>query len=100
MNPISGVAAPPLPADLRSPTPATAGGGAGGFLGSLKDAIQQVQQMQTSGHAQVEGVLNGSGGDLNNAMIAVEKADLAFQFMMQVRNKIVQAYQEVAQMSF
>lgn len=103
MNPIGNVTPPPLPADLRSPNPAGGNGNgksAGGFLGNLKDAIQQVQQMQTSAHGQVEGVLNGSGGDLNNAMIAVEKADLAFQFMMQVRNKIVQAYQDVSQMSF
>jgi flagellar hook-basal body complex protein FliE len=102
MNPIANVTPPPLPADLRSSGSANAGNGKGegGFLGNLKDAIQQVQQMQTSAHSQVEGVLNGSGGDLNTAMIAVEKADLAFQFMMQVRNKIVQAYQDVSQMSF
>lgn len=100
MNPIPAVPPPALPPDLQ---PARRGGGKppeGGFLGSLKGAIQQVQQMQASAHTEVEGVLNGNGGDLNHAMIAVEKADLAFQFMMQVRNKIVQAYQEVAQMSF
>lgn len=100
MNPIAAVTPPVLPPDLQ---PSRLGGGGqqeGGFLGSLKGAIQQVQQMQTSAKTEVEGVLNGNGGDLNQAMIAVEKADLAFQFMMQVRNKIVQAYQEVAQMSF
>lgn len=37
---------------------------------------------------------------LHSAMIAVEKADLSFQLMMQVRNKIVSAYQEISRMQF
>ncbi|MGH9490715.1 MAG: flagellar hook-basal body complex protein FliE [Terriglobales bacterium] len=100
MIPVPAVTPPPLPADLQPSRLAGGGKNDGSFLGGLKDAIQQVQQMQTQAKGQVEGVLNGNGGDLNSAMIAVEKADLAFQFMMQVRNKIVQAYQDVAQMSF
>jgi flagellar hook-basal body complex protein FliE len=44
--------------------------------------------------------LQGNGADLHSAMIAVEKADLSFQLMMQVRNKIVQAYQQISQMNF
>jgi flagellar hook-basal body complex protein FliE len=45
-------------------------------------------------------VLQGNGQDLHSAMIAVEKADLSFQLMMQARNKIVQAYQTISQMQF
>ncbi len=45
-------------------------------------------------------MLDGSGGDVHSAMIAVEKAGLAFEMMVQVRNKIVQAYQTVSQMNF
>jgi len=37
---------------------------------------------------------------VQNVMIAVEKADVAFQMMMQVRNKIVNAYEEVSKMQF
>jgi len=37
---------------------------------------------------------------LHSALIAVEKADLSFQLMMQVRNKIVQAYQQISSMQF
>jgi len=44
--------------------------------------------------------LSGEGGDVHTAMIAVEKADLSFQLMMQVRNKVVQAYQEISRMQF
>jgi len=49
---------------------------------------------------QVAQLLNGKGADVHSAMIAVEKADLSFQLMMQVRNKIVQAYQQISNMQF
>ena len=50
--------------------------------------------------AVVAGVLTGTGTDVHSALIAVEKADLSFQLMMQVRNKIVSAYQEISRMQF
>jgi flagellar hook-basal body complex protein FliE len=45
-------------------------------------------------------LLKGVGGDVSTVMIAVEKADAAFQMMMQVRNKIVSAYQDIEKMQF
>ena len=38
--------------------------------------------------------------DIGGAMVSVEKADVAFQLMMQVRNKVVSAYQEMEKMQF
>ncbi len=63
------------------------------FLETLETAMDQVQQLQSQADARVESLLKGNGTDVHSAMIAVEKADLSFQLMMQVRNKIVQAYQ-------
>jgi flagellar hook-basal body complex protein FliE len=48
----------------------------------------------------VNNLLAGGGGDMNSVMIAVEKADVSFQLMMQVRNKIVNAYQDISKMQF
>jgi flagellar hook-basal body complex protein FliE len=45
-------------------------------------------------------MLGGHTADVHDAMIAVQKADLSFQLMMQVRNKVVAAYQEVERMQF
>jgi flagellar hook-basal body complex protein FliE len=45
-------------------------------------------------------LLQGDRQDVHNVMISVEKADVAFQLMMQVRNKIVSAYQEISRMQF
>jgi flagellar hook-basal body complex protein FliE len=66
----------------------------------LKNAVQGVNQMNDSASTQVNNLLQGGGGDVNSVMIAVEKADVAFQLMMQVRNKIVSAYQDIEKMQF
>jgi flagellar hook-basal body complex protein FliE len=62
--------------------------------------MDQVESAQGDAATQVAQLLNGQGADVHSAMIAVEKADLSFQLMMQVRNKIVQAYQTMSNMQF
>jgi flagellar hook-basal body complex protein FliE len=71
-----------------------------GFSETLRGAMDQVQQLQGVADNKVAGLLDGSGMDVHSAMIAVEQADLSFQLMMQVRNKIVAAYQEISRMQF
>jgi len=66
----------------------------------LKNAVQGVNQLNQSATAQVNILVQGGSGDVNSVMIAVEKADVSFQLMMQVRNKIVSAYQEIEKMQF
>jgi|SRR5271170_7484125 len=87
-----------MPADMgAAPTAATEGGK---FLETLQQSIDQAEGAQGDAASQVAQLLNGQGADLHSAMIAVEKADLSFQLMMQVRNKIVQAYQQISNMQF
>jgi flagellar hook-basal body complex protein FliE len=71
-----------------------------GFLEMLNGTMAQVESMHAEASTQVEALLQGNGQDLHGALIAVEKADIAFQLMMQVRNKIVNAYQEISRMQF
>jgi flagellar hook-basal body complex protein FliE len=86
------------------PSTATPSSGAAdkqnGFGSSLVDAIDQVEQVHTDAQSQVKQLLHGDRQDVHNVMIAVEKADVSFQLMMQVRNKIVNAYQEVSKLQF
>lgn len=70
------------------------------FLSTLNKAMDQVGQLQSEADGKVAQLLNGNGQDVHSAMIAVEKASLAFAMMVQVRNKIVQAYQQVSGMQF
>ena len=78
----------------------TAGADSGEFLKTLQDAMQQVGELQGEADSRVGQLLTGNGQDVHAAMIAVEKASLAFEMMVQVRNKIVQAYTQVSGMQF
>lgn len=70
------------------------------FMNTLNNAMDQVGQLQSEADGKVAQLLSGNGQDVHSAMIAVEKASLAFAMMVQVRNKIVQAYQQVSGLQF
>ena len=83
---------------LTMPTgPKVGGDQAGGasFKDVLVDSIQQVNSMQLQADQAVETMF--SGGDVNPAEVltAVQKADLAFRLTMQMRNKLMDVYQEI-----
>ena len=86
-------------ADVRTGADRGDSGGAH-FLDTLRSAVDQVGQLQSEADAQVASMLNGNGQDVHAAMIAVEKANLTFELMVQVRNKIISAYQEVSRIPF
>jgi flagellar hook-basal body complex protein FliE len=71
-----------------------------GFGGVLKNALQQVNELNGGATQQMSTLLQGGNADMSSVMVAVEKADVAFQLMMQVRNKIVSAYQDIEKMQF
>lgn len=92
-----------MPNTVMPNIPALDSGGDGGsfsFSDVLKNAVQSVDQVNDSASAQVNNLLQGNGGDVNGVMLAVEKADVSFQLMMAVRNKIVNAYQDIEKMQF
>ncbi len=74
--------------------------GAAPFGGLFRDAVGQVNALQDQAHAAVEGLMTGSGVDVHQAMIATQKAEMAFELALSVRNKAVQAYQQVMGMQF
>jgi len=97
ISPIPNVPAPDLSSLQNSRGPAS---GEDSFSSVLSNAVHSVDQLHTSAASQVSNLLHGGGADLNEVMVAVEKADVAFQLMMQVRNKIVNAYQDIEKMQF
>lgn len=96
-NAISSIRILPVEVDPPRANPA---GEESGFLKTLQTAMDQVQDAKGDAQSKVAELLNGNGMDVHSAMIAVEKADLSFQLMMQVRNKIVAAYQEISRLQF
>ncbi len=61
----------------------------------LENAIQQVSDAQQEAGTQAKQLMTGNAHDIHSTMVAIQKADVSFQMMMQVRNKIVSAYQEI-----
>jgi|688.fasta_scaffold1717687_1 flagellar hook-basal body complex protein FliE len=62
----------------------------------LKDVMKEVDTLQDRADKQINGLVTGQGNvTTHDAMIALEKADVAFQLMNQIRAKIVRAYEEV-----
>ena len=78
-----------------SAAPAAGPKSAGSSFGSaLEDAIKQVNGLEINSQKEMDKFLT-EDTDLHSVMMALEKADVSFQMMMQVRNKIVAAYQEI-----
>lgn len=71
------------------------------FTDIFQSAVSDVDSLQNTADEQVGNLLHGTGNaDMGTTMVSVEKADVAFQLMMQVRNKVVSAYQEMEKMQF
>jgi flagellar hook-basal body complex protein FliE len=81
-------------------SPLSGSAGDSEFMGTLSNAMEQVGELQSAADEKVSQLLSGNGQDVHSAMIAVEKASLAFEMMVSVRNKIVQAYQQVSGIPF
>lgn len=69
--------------------------GAGKFFSEL---VSKVNDMQVQSDKAIQGLASGENKNLHEVMIAVEKSSISFQFMTQVRNKALEAYQEVMRM--
>jgi|SRR5690348_11010624 len=68
------------------------------FHDILQGAIDQVERSSSNAQQSVQNFLSGEGDDLHSTALAVQRADLEFSLLMQVRNKVVSAYQEVMRM--
>jgi flagellar hook-basal body complex protein FliE len=85
---------------VNSLAPAGAAQAAEPFGDALRNAVGGIDGLQQQATSAVEGLLQGSGVDVHEAMIATQKADMAFELALAVRNKAVAAYQQVMGMQF
>jgi flagellar hook-basal body complex protein FliE len=93
-SPILPVSSPALVEPLQ-----VAGGAGGGDFGQVfSSAIRSVEGAGQQAQASVERFLTGEGEDLHNTVLAVTKAEMAFDMFLQTRNKVVSAYQEIMRM--
>jgi flagellar hook-basal body complex protein FliE len=81
----------PMPAIGRH----AGGGSAKPFGDLLRDAVDQVNRLQAHADQLAEQLASGEVQDVHQVMVAMERASLALQLTVQVRNKVIEAYQEM-----
>lgn len=68
------------------------------FTQTLREQLEQVNRVQTDAERQVESLLTGESQDITGVFTAARKAQVAFSLLMEIRNKLVDAYVELRQM--
>jgi flagellar hook-basal body complex protein FliE len=97
---MAGIAPISLPVLAPSaPSALSTRGGGEGFGDTLTKAVSAVNDMQLQARDAAVAMASGSGGDSAQALVTIEKANVSFQFALQIRNKLLEAYQEVMRMS-
>ena len=86
-----------LSSDIPLPTVAP-GQSTGGFESLLGNFVSDVAQKQAAATDAVTGLLSGKNVSLHQAMISMEEANVSFQMMVEVRNKLLDSYQELMRM--
>ncbi|MCD6290458.1 MAG: flagellar hook-basal body complex protein FliE [Anaerolineae bacterium] len=72
--------------------------GGASFADLARDALEQLNQLQQEADNAAVSLVAGEPVDVHDVMIALQKADLGFQIAIQVRNKLIEAYQEIMRM--
>lgn len=92
---IDGLSSAPLTLREPAPQPAAASDPIGSFSDVLRDAVAEVNRLQQAGDEQARLLATGKAEDLHQVMLSLEEARMAVQLLVQARNKVLEAYQEV-----
>ncbi len=97
---LPGITSIPTVAPITAPSIPSGGDTAGGeaFHAAFTDAVNKVESFQNNAQASVERFLSGEGEELHQVALASKQAELSFDLFLQVRNKVVAAYEEVMRM--
>jgi flagellar hook-basal body complex protein FliE len=98
MRAVEGIPALPPIQELRESSGSARAPGRGGFAEMLHEAIDAVDRLQHDSAAAQAAYARGEPVDLHDVLIRIEEAELAFKTMMEIRNKLVEAYREVMRM--
>lgn len=83
---------------VPNPSAPTTEAGGKSFADTLKDAVQSVNTQQKEADRKMQELATGKSKDIADVMITAEKADISLKLMTSVRNKIIEAYQEIMKM--
>lgn len=83
---------------LRTATSANNSSDGSSFAGVVKDALGSLEQSQAGAEKEIAKAVTGDSTDLHRTIVSLQSADLNFQLGLQVRNKLVGAYEEIMKM--
>lgn len=86
------------PQAAEVPGAGPAGAGEKSFTQMLGESLDKVNEMQVQGDRASAELAAGRNKNIHETMLLLEKADMSFRLMMQVRNKLIDAYKEVMRM--
>ena len=82
---------------ISATTPGASAGAGSRFTQALQRMLDSTEQSSAEANEKVGAMLDGSG-DVHDAMIALQRAEMTLQLTVQVRNKLLQAYQDIMRM--
>ena len=83
---------------LQMPSAQTAAPAGPGFESALQAAVGQVENSRAVANQAIQKFISGEDQELHSTILATQNAELQFEMLMQVRNKVVSAYEEVMRM--
>jgi len=79
----------------KNPKKQTAESNSANFVDTMKSFLKEANTLQTNAADQVESLISGETTDVHDVMIAMEKASVSFEMVMEIRNRMLEAYQEI-----
>ncbi|MCE9536023.1 MAG: flagellar hook-basal body complex protein FliE [Nitrospirae bacterium] len=99
MDQIKPIAIPtPSFGELGTASQGSGGTPATGFMDTLQHAISKANDIQLQASQATDALMTGQSQNVHGTMVALQEADISFQLMMQIRNKLVSAYEEIQRM--
>lgn len=99
INSVSMMTTPMVNEAIKVSVPVTSSEAQQTFANTLKDALANVNAQQIQSDTMTEKLINGGDVELHEVMIASQKASITLNATMEVRNKVIEAYQEIMRMS-
>lgn len=84
---------------LRARVEEKRGGGGPNFSKALTGMLKEVSDLQREAEESITDLVTGKEEDLHSVILAMNRADLSFRYMLEIRNRLVEAYQDIMRMN-
>jgi len=102
MNPVvaSSFVHAPGKLPVGQPTPTAKSGGSDGFAKLVDNYVQQTNEAQVASDTAIDDLITGKTDNIQQVVMAVTNAEMSFQLFMEIRNNLIDSYNELMRMQF